>query len=764
VTTDDSLGQVRAGEAAIAALEQDARALHEESLAALGFSPAGETPPLRAAIVTSGAGWANLVGIALLALPSTWLTLTFLMFDLAIAKALGIEMLGFRYPGFLNSLYIPLLAVTVAAGGFGTAWVVFRRRWRARVLVLSAAATALALWLAAFATTEWGLVVVSAISGAALGARYAAGMSLLVDSYPPEVRVRAITWSVFCTAAGSVVGGVIVVVGADVLSWTWRGVLVAMAALASVVGFASLFVRDPGVGTFDIDRIDDLVRERVGVRGTHAAELTEQAVAVGFGEQLRHLFATRTATAMVVVFLIVGTLVVPLHAFIAEFVAARYGWGFSDWASLYTAVTAAGILPLPFLLVRGDARFRADPSRLMRVCTRFGVVGAVALAVVAFVANAAVTVVGLVLAYSGVYVILAVALIVLLSVIDPQLRPHGAALAATVLAAAVLAGGVVPGQLADRYGITAALTFYAVSFLAVAGAMRLAARSMEDDLGQLVDAETEREELRVRVSSGQHFPLLGCRRIAFSYGQVQVLFGVNFTVDDGEMVALLGTNGAGKSTLLHVISGLGKPSRGSVHFRGADITYLEPTRRVKFGITQIPGGRSVFDNMTVAESLKIAGFSVRRSRRVLDAGIDATFDAFPALASRRNQAAATLSGGEQQMLSLGKALILKPRLLLIDELSLGLAPLVVGQLIEMVQRINDAGTAVVLVEQSVNIALGLVDHAYFMERGEIRFDGAASDLVDRPDLLRSVFLEGASQGLRGGATGAAERNATGGDS
>jgi ABC-type branched-subunit amino acid transport system ATPase component len=271
---------------------------------------------------------------------------------------------------------------------------------------------------------------------------------------------------------------------------------------------------------------------------------------------------------------------------------------------------------------------------------------------------------------------------------------------------------------------------------------------MQGDLQRLVEAETEREELIVRVSSGQHFPLLGCHNIDFAYDKLQVLFGVDFTVDDGEMVALLGTNGAGKSTLLRVISGIGKPTRGSVHFRGADITYVDPMRRVQHGITQMPGGRSVFGTMTVAENLRMYGFSVRRSKRTIERGIEATFAAFPSLASRRNQAAATLSGGEQQMLSLGKAFILQPRLLLIDELSLGLAPLIVGQLIDMVRRINDSGTAVVLVEQSVNIALTLVDHAYFMERGEIRFDGQAAELIDRPDLLRSVFLEGASKGLR----------------
>jgi ABC-type branched-subunit amino acid transport system ATPase component len=176
----------------------------------------------------------------------------------------------------------------------------------------------------------------------------------------------------------------------------------------------------------------------------------------------------------------------------------------------------------------------------------------------------------------------------------------------------------------------------------------------------------------------------------------------------------------------------------------------------------MPGGRSVFPGMSVVENLRMCAFTLRRSSKAVERGIDAAFDAFPALAARRNQGADTLSGGEQQMLALGRAFILQPRLLLIDELSLGLAPLIVGQLIEMVRRINATGTAVVVVEQSVNIALTLVDHAYFMERGQMRFDGDARDLVARPDLLRSVFLEGASKGIETMAPGPADESNAGG--
>jgi ABC-type branched-subunit amino acid transport system ATPase component len=177
------------------------------------------------------------------------------------------------------------------------------------------------------------------------------------------------------------------------------------------------------------------------------------------------------------------------------------------------------------------------------------------------------------------------------------------------------------------------------------------------------------------------------------------------------------------------------------------VTFLDAERRLRLGIAQIPGGRAVYGPLSVAENLRLFAYSIRGDRGAVGRGLDAAFEAFPVLGERRNQPASTLSGGEQQMLGLAKAFILKPRLLLVDELSLGLAPKIVTQLLDMVRRINETGTAVVLVEQSVNVALSLVQHAYFMEKGEIRFDGAAKDLLKRPDLLRSVFLAGATKGL-----------------
>lgn len=239
--------------------------------------------------------------------------------------------------------------------------------------------------------------------------------------------------------------------------------------------------------------------------------------------------------------------------------------------------------------------------------------------------------------------------------------------------------------------------------------------------------------------------LLDCRGIDAGYDGVQVLFGVDLTVEEGEIVALMGTNGAGKTTLLRTVSGLLTPQRGSLTFGGVDLAGLGPTERVQLGMTQIAGGESLAPGLTVAENLTLFAHTLHHGKGSsgrISASIDDAFAQFPRLAERRNQAASTLSGGEKQMLALAKAFVLRPRLLVIDEFSLGLAPKIVGELLPVVSRLNQQGASILLVEQSVNVALSVARHAYFMEKGEIVFEGPADELRDQPELLRAVYLEG----------------------
>jgi ABC-type branched-subunit amino acid transport system ATPase component len=239
-------------------------------------------------------------------------------------------------------------------------------------------------------------------------------------------------------------------------------------------------------------------------------------------------------------------------------------------------------------------------------------------------------------------------------------------------------------------------------------------------------------------------PLLQCRGIDMAYGPVQILFDVDFDVTEGEIVALLGTNGAGKSTLLKGICGLVKPKNGTVLFAGEDVTNLPADTTTHRGISLMPGGKGVFPTLTVAENLRLAAWLIKNDKARVEEAKAEVESLFPILKSRTNQMAGNLSGGEQQMLALGGALMTRPRLLMIDELSLGLAPTIVGQLLEVVREIHRRGTTIIIVEQSINVALNLAERAVFMEKGAVRFEGNTAELLDRPDILRSVFIAGAN--------------------
>ena len=240
--------------------------------------------------------------------------------------------------------------------------------------------------------------------------------------------------------------------------------------------------------------------------------------------------------------------------------------------------------------------------------------------------------------------------------------------------------------------------------------------------------------------------LLSCKGVDVAYGPVQVLFGVDLDIAQGEIVALLGTNGAGKSTILKAISGLVKPLAGSIEFEGKDITGMAANKTAALGLVQMPGGKGTFPTLTVEDNLKLAGWLVKEDKDRLTAALDKVFGLFPILKERYKQQAGNLSGGEQQMLTLGQSLLNEPKLLMIDELSLGLAPAIVGLLIDVVKQIHADGTTIIVVEQSINVALTLAERAVFMEKGEVRFSGATQELLDRPDILRSVFIAGASAG------------------
>ena len=232
-------------------------------------------------------------------------------------------------------------------------------------------------------------------------------------------------------------------------------------------------------------------------------------------------------------------------------------------------------------------------------------------------------------------------------------------------------------------------------------------------------------------------PLLELEDIHTYYGRIEAVKGISLTVGEGEIVTLIGANGAGKSTTLRSIQGITRPKRGSILFEGREIRDASPHQVVKMGISQSPEGRRLFPRMSVRENLEMGAF--QRRDRGIEADIEHVYELFPRLQERRNQRAGTLSGGEQQMCAIGRALMAKPRLLLLDEPSLGLAPILVEKIFEIIQEINREGTAILLVEQNALMALGVASRGYVLETGRIALSDNAAALR-RNERVRKAYL------------------------
>ncbi len=233
--------------------------------------------------------------------------------------------------------------------------------------------------------------------------------------------------------------------------------------------------------------------------------------------------------------------------------------------------------------------------------------------------------------------------------------------------------------------------------------------------------------------------MLELRSINSYYGNIQALHDINLKIDEGEIITLIGANGAGKSTTLMSISGIVPPRNGEILFKGKPIHQMSPDKIVALGICQVPEGRHIFPELTVAENLDMGAF-LRRDSRQIKQDLDYIYDLFPILADRRNQPGGNLSGGEQQMLAISRALMAKPQLLLLDEPSMGLAPLVTIQIFEIIKKINrEQNTTIFLVEQNANLALKTADRGYVLETGRVTLHGKAKDLLKNEDIQKAYL-------------------------
>jgi branched-chain amino acid transport system ATP-binding protein len=568
--------------------------------------------------------------------------------------------------------------------------------------------------------------------------------TLLADYYPPEVRGRVYGARSAFGAASAIPGALLG--GALATAFGWHTALVVSGAACIPGVFLWLSLREPARGRWD--------RLRMGASEDVANR--EQAPA-GIAESLRAAMAVRTLRriAYAQIFLAAGGPVLqPLLLIIVARVAGIQPLLVAIMASAQTLMGALG------LSIGGTLVDRVLADRPHRVMVMIGwtlAYNTAAIIALAFIPNR----------WFGITMALTQPLFstipqaakdtLLTLVVPARIRAFGMQLP-NLFGAIGLLSLPIALAFASTGAVTAALIL-ATPLMAIGTALYFTASvDVQKDIADAQLAALTAEEMARSYDEGGRGKLLITRKLDVHYDGVQVLFGVDFEVEEGELVALLGTNGAGKSTLLRAVSGLAPITGGSAYLDGRDITHAPPHELARFGVVQMPGGKGVFPNLTVRENLQAAAWL---DPAELSDRLARVLELFPAVAERMDLPAGALSGGEQQMVALGQALIMQPKLLLIDELSLGLAPTVVEQLLRAAEAIHAEGTAIVLVEQSVNLALTVADRAVFMEKGEVRFSGPAADLRARPDIVRSVYLRGSSGGRPSSAAGAGAGAAAG---
>jgi ABC-type branched-subunit amino acid transport system ATPase component/predicted MFS family arabinose efflux permease len=594
--------------------------------------------------------------------------------------------------------------------------------WSVVVLVSSLVANAFQLFVARMA--------------AGLGQSYYLPVSgpMLMDGYPIGARSKVFALNSSFQMAGQALGplfaGVVVSIAGGDEAWRW--VFVVMGILGVPAAIAALSVREPRRGQHEMRAV--LGEELEEARGELPISLS-----VAF-ERLRKI---RTFAYFLTGMAALGFALFSTGTFVNLYLEDEFGLTAFERGAFGSLTILPGFLGAACAGRRADDLFRANPQRALQfvggLVAVFGCVQVIGLWM------PTVWLFGILLGVSYAFSRAAFAILpaVTSTVIPYRLRSRGSALVGIYLFVfGAFLGAIITGLLSDAWGERAALSIVIVPATLVGGSlMAYGSRFIRADISLVVEELLEEQDEQRRRREGEGLvPVLQVRNLDFSYGKVQVLFDVSFEVRKGEALALLGTNGAGKSTVLRVVSGLGVPERGVVRLNGRTITYADPELRARIGMVQLAGGKAVFSGLTIFENLRMAGF--RYSGDDFDRRASRVFELFPLLAERRSDRAGDLSGGQQQMLALGMALLHDPEILIIDELSLGLAPLVVQELIAVIERLRRAGLTMIIVEQSLNVALAISDRAIFMEKGQVRFEGSAAELAERDDLARAVFLGG----------------------
>ena len=557
--------------------------------------------------------------------------------------------------------------------------------------------------------------------------------SLLADYYPPDARGRVYGIHQSANAVGAAIGPLL----AGSIAWLfgWRAVFAVLAVPSVLAGLAALRLRDPERGGQEREALD-----------AEVAPDEQLAARVPLGTAVRRLTSIRTLRYLYAGIGLLGFGLVSGPTLLSVFFEEHWGVTELGRAGIFSVIAIGSAVGVALGGTMSDRLFRHDPSWPVFLIGAALVAYSAVQAVAVWLPALWLMVVVLLVSTIGVGAATASIRSVVAAVSPPQLRSLAfAMLGVYIFVYGGFLGGVLFGAIADASSPRVALTLLVIPGTLAGALMAMGARSVRADLADVAADVRQASAAAAQRRTTGGGSLLEVRGVDFSYGPVQVLFDVSLDVPEGDIVALLGTNGAGKSTLLRAVTGLDHPTRGTIRFAGHDVTYLEAEQLLGLGVAQMPGGKAVFPSLSVVENLRAGAFTFRKDTARVEQEIEQVEAWFPVLGERRDQPASTLSGGEQQMLALGKAFLTHPRLLCIDELSLGLAPAVVGSLLDIVRTMHQRGTTIVIVEQSLNVALSLAETAVFMEKGQVRYTGPAKELLERPDLARSVFLEGAAR-------------------
>jgi ABC-type branched-subunit amino acid transport system ATPase component/predicted MFS family arabinose efflux permease len=665
--------------------------------------------------------------------------------DLTAFAVLGPDIrdsFNLSYGGFLA-----IIAITTAGGLLLTVPLAYYsdRLRRVAIAVAGAAIWAVFGFFTAFAFTLLFLVIVRTGAGIGRAVVTPTHNSLLSDYYPPEVRTDVFGAHAIGLHVGAAIGGILGGLLGELYGWRFPFIIFVIPSIVFVImGFR---LKEPGRGHW----------ERAAAGASQAVVDTDE-VPPSFAESIRILWQIGTLRRIWYALPFLAAAFIGLVVLTSLYYEQVFGLGDFQRGFVVALAEPGQVIALFIGIPLATRMMLRDPGAGLRMLAVVALVIAGTWTVFAFAPSLwlaitmhCATAAFLALLLPGIYATLSLA-------IPPKVRSLGFSMAALFILPGLLSLYVI-GGIADTYGVRIGLFIAAPIFLIGAWILASGSIYVKSDISRVWTSTAAQAEVMLKRQQGQA-KLLLVRNVDVHYDNVQVLFHVDFEVDEGEIVALLGTNGAGKSTLIKTIAGLVKATNGAVVFDGRDMTYAPPNEVAERGVVMMPGGQGVFPTVTVADHLRLAGWVHRKDKPRVAATTERVFELFPILRDRLGEPAGNLSGGQQQMLALGMAFIEGPRLLMIDELSLGLAPAIVEQLLPLVRDLAAQGTTIVLVEQSVNLALTVADTAYFMEKGEIRFHGPTKELLERPDVLRSVFLEGAATVLDGAAAKSVPATAT----